>query len=220
MTEGTAFRLGPAHLGRHRHTDQISLHARVSATLERICRGGSGGLVDVLDGLGERVRIGKPAGEFVQPVELFDVPREAPHQLVVYGQDAAARVGNAFPDMPHRPYAGQDGIAFELDGAHLGKDQFGLVHLNEAVWQAIDSVLGDSGASGWKVFDGEGLPVAPTRTRASGQIDAFEGLNGFEPRYVVFRDQRAAERFARRFPAMRSFRLAVLERAWRAARMS
>lgn len=219
MTDGTAFGLEAGHLGRHRSSDEIGLHARVSATLDRIGADVPDCAIDVLDGHGDRMKLPGPAGDFVGPVGMFDVSREAPHQVVIYGPAAAAQFGEAFPDMVRRPYAGPaDGIAFALDQEHLGRDQFGLIHLNEEVWQAIDSLPGDARMARWRVFDGEGMPVKPTRTRASGPIDAFKGLTGFEPRYVVFYDRVAAERFGKMFPAMRGERLAELERVWRAAR--
>lgn len=219
MTDASAFGLEPGHLGRHRSRDEIYLHTRVSARLDRIGEQCPHCVTDVLDGHGARMPVPVATSDFVVPVEMFDVPREAPHQIVVYGPDAAAQLGEAFPDLPCRPHAAPDGIAFELSTTHLGRDQFGLIHLSDEIRRAIDSLPGDARASRWKVLDGEGMPIAPSRTRASGQVAEFEGLNGFEPRYVVFHDRRAAETFGKLFPAMRTERLAELERLWRKARM-
>ena len=233
LTDGTAFGLGPGHLGRNRF-GEISLHARVSATLDRICRDVPGCVVDVLDDDGDRLRLPAPVGAFVEPVEMFDIPRAAPHWLVVYGRDAAAPFGDAFPDMVGRPYAGfSDGIAFELGREHLGRDRFGLIHLGDDLRRAIDGIFkdagykhvgfGDAGRSQWKVFDGEGLPVKPSRPGVGEPVAGFAAepvsvFNGFEPRYVVIHDRRAAERFGQLFPKMRRDRLADLERLWREAR--
>jgi hypothetical protein len=231
MTDGTVFGLQARHLGMNSFRE-IHLHAEVSATLDRIRNEVPGCVVDVRDGHGDRVAAPGPAGAFVTPVEIFDVPAEAPRQLVVHGEEAAARVGDALPDLVRLPAAGPaDGVAFELDREHLGKDRFGLVYLNDDVMLAIASVVGDTAPAQCRVLDGEGLPVKPPRQpspvggREGSRFAGFEpgpvsGLNGFEPRYVVFHDRGAAERFARLYPAMRQDALDGLERTWRAARRS
>jgi len=221
MTDGTAFGLAPGHLGGNR-VREVFLHARVSAALDRLAAAFPGCLVDVLDRAGDRMSVPAPADAFVRPVEEFDVPAGAPDRIVIYGQDAAAHFGAEFPDMPARRYDGPgDGVAFELDPAHLGLDRFGLVDLSDEVRQALGAVLGNASgsASRWKVFDGEGMPVRTSLTGASERIAGPVPLNGFEPRHVVLYDRAAAERFARLFPALEREELAALERRWRAARL-
>jgi hypothetical protein len=163
MSDGTVFGLQARHLGMNR-IREIHLHAGVSATLDRIRHDVPGCIIDVLDGHGDRIPVRGSTGAFVAPVEIFDIPREAPRQLVVYGDDAAARVGEALPDLECLPAAlPVDGIAFEVEQEHLGRDPFGLVFLNDDVTRAIDSVLGDTSPSRWKVLDEEGLLVKPPR---------------------------------------------------------
>ena len=119
-------------------------------------------MIQVLDFQGDRVAVPAPGIDFVGPVEMFDVPREAPRQVVVFGADAAARFGEAFPDMARCPFGGAgDGIAFALEGTHLGRDQFGLIQLGDVVRQAIDRLPGDARMSRWTVLDGEGLAIRP-----------------------------------------------------------
>lgn len=228
MTDATAFGLEPGHLGRNR-LGEISLHARVRDALARVCRAVPDSIFDVLDGHGDRMKLPAPPGDFVAPVEAFDIHPGAPHQIVAYGADAAARFGQACPDMACRPYAGPgEAIVFELGQEHLGRDSFGLPCLTDEVTRAIDAVFGAAPGSRCKVFDGEGLAFKPARGSArprgiSDRIASFDGdhasaLNGFEPQYVAIFDRAAAERFARQFPAMPRRDLAEHERIRRRAR--
>ncbi len=223
MTDAMVFGLAPGHLGMNRFR-RIYLHARVSATLDRICAEVPGSFFDVRDRNDIAIGVPDQPGAFVEPVGEYDVRSDpkAPHQVMMHGQDAATRLGDAFPDMPRRPC---DGIAFALEGAHLSRDRFGSVHLSAAVERAIGRCVAGAGpALRHKVVDGEGLPAVSNAFSEPGPGFSAGGdvspLNGFEPRYVVFHDRGAAERFGALFPAMRRERLAELERVWRAARMA
>jgi hypothetical protein len=210
MTGDSAFGLLPTHLGRHLFSDEIHLHARVSALLDAIRADVPGCNFDLRDRNDDVLGAPQRASDFVRPVEEYDVPETAPHTIVADGTEAAARLAAAFPDMVRRPY---DGVAFELGGEHLREERFGLVELNLDLQRAIDSVLGDSPIVPYRVFDGEGVPVKRSRL---GFGDKFP--SGFEPRFIVFYDRRAAETFARLFPLMPREALVDRERIWRQAR--
>ncbi len=211
MTDGTAFTLLPGHLGRN-GLGEVWLHVRVSAALDGICATVPGAYFHVRDRRGARVQ--RPGSSFVATVAAFEALAEtAPQVLVVRGGEAAAQVGRAFPDMPAGP---DEGVAFELDAAQLGRDRWGLVQVAAEVRQAIDAVLAAVPEAHCQVLDGEGLPLRGGGT--GRQVLGFgEALDGFEPQYLAFADRRAAAAFARRFPAMRRHELAGLERVWREA---
>lgn len=222
MTDATVFLLALGHLGRDRFGTTY-LHARVSATLDRICADVPGSFFDVRDRSDNGIGVPQRPDAFAGPVEDYDVlgDPKAPNKVVVFAHDAAARLGAAFPDMPRRPH---DGIAFALEGAHLSRDRFGSVYLSPEVARAIGACVGGGGPGLWhKVVDGEGLPAVSNAFSELGAGFSADrevaALNGFEPRYVVFHDRGAAEKFGRLFPAMRRERLGELERVWRAARV-
>ena len=208
FADGTAFALEAVHLGQHRRRDEISLHARVSATIDRIRADAPGCVIEVLDFQGDRVAVPAPGIDFVGPVEMFDVPREAPRQVVVFGADAAARFGEAFPDMARCPFGGagtasrspwRGTIWAGTSSASCSSATSSVRRLTAS--PAMPACHGGRcwTARAWR----SGPPI-----RASGPIDNFDGLNGFEPRYLVFHDRRAAEAFGKQFPTMGRERLA------------
>ena len=225
MTEGTAFTLHPEHLGLHLSTRRVWLHARVSLMLERLTVEFPGSLYDVLDDQGTRLRIPDSTSDFATPNDSVGAPAGAPGCIVVYGQEAAARFGDTYPDMRRRPHAGPgEAVAFELDGSQLGRDAFGFTRVTADVMHAIDRALASAVTARCTVLDGEGIPVPQRRSGGSDRIEPLNSepvcvINGFQPQYLAFADRRAAEAFGRLFPGMRRYALADLERTWRAARM-
>lgn len=220
MSAATVFKLAPDHLGEDR-LGRIFLHARISAALDRSCADVPDGWFDVRDGHDDSIPVPERPEEYMAAVGEFDVLPGMPHKVVVFGEAAVARFGAAVPDILGRPY---DGTVFVLDGEHLSLDKYGLVGLAEEVRQAIDVAGPGNGPEclAFKVFDGDGKRAVYSGDSDPSDPFIDEGapvsrLNGFEPRYVVFQDRRAAERFAARLPGMRRERLVELERLWRKA---
>jgi hypothetical protein len=222
MTNGAAFLLEPGHLGSDAH-GAVSLLAAFAERLDDLV--GADGY-DLLDAGGLRLALPKHPFAFTRPVEAFDVDAAAvPCRLAVYDAAAAGRVAAAFPALRRTPLVEPDGVAFELEPRHLGRDVLGIVHLAPAVQHALDAFRRRVPEARVELFDGDGVPCADRPNSFSEQSEPLVpgphsevALNGFEPRYLAFADARTADAFARDYPGLSRCRLADLERTWRRAR--
>lgn len=222
MSDGAQFSLRPAYLGRNAF-GEIHLLAAFRCALEALANELPGAaLYDVLDGTNERMTRPSAPEDFSEPVEVFDIPPEAPHAVVVYDGALADRLAAAFPELSRGPRHKPDGVAFELGAADLVRDPFGLTHLAPDVLAALEETRRMMPDAHVRLLAADGEPVHDRPSSFAEQLvpfaeETFSALNGSEPHWLVLPPPVAAA-FAQHRPGLSQCRLADLEALWRRAR--